>query len=128
MTVNRTDWSDLREFKNVDLTRSFILSWEDEGGSLQADVDLFLCPEHAFYEKPRPAEKACFRPACIEFPWCTAAHLEGEGSHSSYPHSLKDLRSGQIRAFARIGEGQYEISGDFGYVRVESGRPMVRLK
>ena len=31
------------------------------------DVDLLLQPDHPFYERPRPAEKVCIRPALIEF-------------------------------------------------------------
>jgi len=55
MTDDTTDWTDLREFKSVDLTQSFVLSWSTESESLLVDVDLFLCPDHTFFEKPRPA-------------------------------------------------------------------------
>ena len=65
-----TDWRKLREFAGTDLTKSFILSWGYEAGALLVDVDLHLLPGHPFYEKPRPAEKVCIRPAIIEFPYC----------------------------------------------------------
>ena len=38
-TIN---WTDLREFRAVDLTRSFILSWKMEADSLLIDLDLSL--------------------------------------------------------------------------------------
>ena len=61
-------WRQLREFADVDLTQSFVLSWHLDGEMLVVDVDLYLEPEHPFYEPPRPAEKACIRPAVVEFP------------------------------------------------------------
>lgn len=128
MSVDGTDWTELREFRNVDLTRSYLLSWSAEAGSLLADVDLYLCPEHPFYEKPRPAEKACYRPAYIEFPYCTALQRPGEAEKARFPDALENLGAGRILTFMRTGEGQYEITGEFGKVQVEAERPMVRLK
>ncbi|MFQ5546768.1 MAG: hypothetical protein ACE5FV_00640 [Woeseia sp.] len=78
MTVNITDWKELREFKAVDLTQPFILSRDTESGSLLIDLDLYLCPDHAFYEQPRPAEKTCFRPALLEFPYCCGIRPDSE--------------------------------------------------
>jgi len=49
MTGDVTDWRELREFKAVDLSKSFVLSWDTESESLLIDVDLFLCSDHAFY-------------------------------------------------------------------------------
>ncbi len=65
------NWTDLREFRATGLTDSFVLSWRMESDTLQVDLDILLMPEHAFYEKPRPAEGACIRPAMLEFPHCT---------------------------------------------------------
>ena len=70
MDPGRIDWRQLREFAGVDLTQSFVLSWKSQADTLSIDIDLFLCAEHPFYERPRPAEKVCIRPACIDFPWC----------------------------------------------------------
>ena len=56
-------WRDLREFAGVDLAKSFILSWHVEAETLVIDIDLYLEPEHPFYETPRPAEKVCIRAA-----------------------------------------------------------------
>lgn len=128
MSGESTDWTRLREFRNVDLTRSYLLSWSAAAGSLLADVDLLLCPEHPFYEKPRPAEKACWRPAFIEFPYCTAVYLAGESADNRFADGLDDLGGGRIRTFMRTGEGQYEIAGEFGAVQILAERPMVRLK
>jgi len=62
-TTSPTDWHKLHEFAAVDLAQSYILSWHVEPEALIIDIDIFLTAEHSFYEKPRPAEKVCIRPA-----------------------------------------------------------------
>lgn len=116
-----TDWRKLREFAGIDLCRSFVLGWESRAGLLTIDVDLLLTPEHAFYEKPRPAEKVCIRPAAIEFP-----HFERIESDEGV--SLDKLGTGAINGLQKTVDGRYVIEGDFGVVRIDAERPIVRLK
>ncbi len=116
-----TDWRQLHEFAAVDLTKSFVLGWEVEAGVLMIDVDLYLTPDHTFYEEPRPAEKVCIRPAAIEFP------LFG-GFDSERGTSVQDLATGAIGGMRRLADGRYEISGDFGVVLIDAERPIMRLK
>lgn len=129
MTDNVSDWRELREFKAVDLTRSFVLSWHTESETLLIDLDLFLCPDHAFYEEPRPAEKACFRPAILEFPYCSVL---SSGADTDNGQSVADIAAtlghGLIEGLRRIGEGRYEITGEFGQVEIDAERPLLRLK
>lgn len=122
-----TDWQRLREFTDVDLTRSFILSWHIESGTLFIDIDLFLRPEHPFYEKPRPAEKSCIRPACIEFPYCDGLKLDGAEDAEAVDIS-DNLGIGAITGLRRLADARYEISGDFGTVFVNAERPLLKLK
>ncbi len=122
-----TDWRQLREFAAVDLSRSFILSWHVESETLFVDVDLFLTPEHPFFEKPRPAEKVCIRPAFIEFPYCEGLSLEGS-TGGDLQETAVGLDHGSIEGFRRHADGRYEISGEFGNVFVNSERPLLRLK
>lgn len=129
MTDDVTDWTELREFKAVDLTKSFVLSWGTDSESLLIDLDLFLCPDHAFYEKPRPAEKACFRAALLEFPYCSAITF---GTDAAIGQSVADIADslghGQIGGLRRVGEGRYEVTGEFGQVVIDAERPLLRLK
>ena len=122
-----TDWRKLREFAVVDLTRSYILSWHTEAGTLFIDVDVFLTPEHPFYEKPRPAEKVCIRPAIVEFPFCNGITIGDEGP--SAPAEIAErLGAGKIAGLLRHEGGVYELTGDFGTVHVAAERPILRLK
>jgi hypothetical protein len=129
MTDDVTDWRELREFKAVDLTESFVLSWSTDAESLLIDLDLYLCPDHAFYEKPRPAEKACFRPAFLEFPNCSGITPGADTENGqSVPDIAARLGLGAIDGLRRIGEGRYEITGEFGQIEIDAERPLLRLK
>ena len=128
MSNDITDWKKLREFSGVDITQSFALSWHVESTALMVDLDLFLNKEHPFYEEPRPAEKACFRPAFLEFPDCTRACESGEVGESSVADAVKSFGAGKISGFRRTGDGQYEIRGEFGTIIFESDRPLLRIK
>jgi len=124
---DRIAWQRLREFAGVDLTRSFVLSWKVQSGTLVVDIDLFLCPEHPFYERPRPAEKVCIRPACIEFPWCDGlAH--GDDEDGELADVAGRIPLGAITEFVVVAEGHYELHGEFGNVSIRAERPVLRLK
>ena len=126
-TNTPTDWRKLREFAAVDLNQSFILSWHVESETLMIDVDLFLTPEHTFYEKPRPAEKVCIRTAIIEFPFCDGVTVDGI-TDVELADVVAGLGHGAIEGLQRHEDGRYEINGEFGTVFVSAERPLLRLK
>ena len=115
------DWRKLKEFVGVDLSKSFALSWRMESETLILDADVLLMPDHPFYEKPRPAEKVCIRAAVIEFPYCDAVSHDGEAQ------TVDALPHGAIETL-RVENGDYEIIGEFGTLRINSERPLLRLK
>ena len=121
-------WRKLREFADVDLTRSFILSWHVEGDTLMIDVDLFLEANHPFYEKPRPAEKVCIRPATIEFPYCASIESNIPGTSGELADVVEGLGLGGIEGLRRFHDGPFEIRGEFGKVRIDAERPILRLR
>jgi hypothetical protein len=122
------DWRKLREFADVDLTRSFVLSWQFEAETLLIDTDIHLLPDHPFYESPRPAEKVCIRPALIEFPFCVGISLDGASTGKEKSVSVGELGNGAIAGLRRRADGRYEIRGDFGVVTIEAERPILRLE
>lgn len=91
------------------------------------DVDLFLTADHAFYEKPRPAEKACIRPAIIEFPFFEGVTVDGIAA-VELTDVVAGLGHGAIEGLQRHEDGRYEINGEFGTVFVRAERPLLRLK
>jgi len=122
------DWRRLREFADVDLTRSFVLSWHYDKGALIVDVDLLLQPDHPFYERPRPAEKVCIRPALIEFPFCAAVECPGVADARDPRATVARLGAGRIDDLQSCGDGRFEIRGEFGLVSIEAERPLLRLR
>jgi len=130
-TTGATDWRRLREFSAVDLDQSFILSWHVESETLLVEIDVCLASEHPFYEKPRPAERVCIRPAVIEFPFCEQMTI-GEGGGDDLVRSSEEvaesLGHGAITGLQRHEDGRYEINGEFGTVFVTAERPLLRLK
>lgn len=126
--IESVDWRKLREFADVDLERSFVLSWNYEAGAILVDIDLLLLPEHPFYEKPRPAEKVCIRPALIEFPFCEAVEASAVPGEDDIATIVAGLGLGAITGLRLLADGHYEISGDFGDVEIEAERPLLRLR
>lgn len=132
MAEDTTDWSQFREFRAVELTQSFVLSWHYHDGSLLIDIDLCLCAEHRFYETPRPAENACYRQAIIEFPDCLQLLKRAEPDHCAAGGSIEEtiaaLGTGRISELLRTADGEYRIGGKFGNVAISADRPLLRIR
>lgn len=125
--TTRTGWRELREFADVDLTQSYVLSWQARLDTLLIDIDVYLEKGHPFYEQPRPAEKVCIRPALIEFPYVDECRI-GDSPPRQLSEIVADIGGGAIEDLTVSGEGCYEIRGEFGTVSVTAGRPVLRLK
>ena len=122
------DWSKLREFAGVDLTGSFVLTWHFQAGMLLIDSDILLLPDHPSYEKPRPAEKVCIRPAVMEFPFCTDVSVDGMKGSGNVKDFASRLGHGAITGLQRRADGRFELQGEFGEVIIEAERPVLRFK
>lgn len=120
-------WRELREFADVDLAKSFVLSWHVEAETLVVDIDLYLEPGHPFYERPRPAQIVCIRPAFIEFPYCDELQ-PAAGADGEVAEIAGNLGLGAISDFTVSDDGRYAISGEFGTVSIVAERPILRLK
>lgn len=121
-------WRQLREFADVDLSRSFVLSWHLEPATLLIDVDLYLMPEHPFYETPRPAEKVCIRAALIEFPFFVVLASDDLAEGTDAAEVIEGLGHGAISGLRRLADGRYELTGEFGRVLIDAERPILRFK
>lgn len=123
-----TDWRKLREFAAVDLTQSYVLSCDVQADTLLVDIDLFLTPDHPFYETPRPAQKVCIRPAVIEFPYCETITGDGIGNDRPVAEAARSIGPGAITGLRRLADGRYALSGGFGSICIDAERPILRLK
>ena len=121
------DWRRLREFADVDLEQSFVLSWHAGAGTLCVELDLCLMPSHPFYERPRPNEKRCIRAARIEFPDCSTFGRADEVDAPDPAARAAELGPGAIDSFNVMGDGRYRFCGRFGEVYVRAGRPILRF-
>ena len=126
-TEQTVDWRRLREFADVDLEQSFVLSWHVGAGTLCVEVDLCLMPSHPFYERPRPNEKRCIRPARIDFPDCSTFGGADEAAAPAPAERAAGLGRGAIDSLSVLGDGRYRFSGKFGEVYVRAGRPILRF-
>lgn len=129
--INATsnDWRELREFKDVDLSESFVLSWLMSGELLRLDIDLCLLPSHVFYESPRPAETACYRAAILQFPACTWLRRQGDTDVAQTAAAVATtLGHGKVTNFRRVSDGRYEIHGRFGKVEIAADRPILKIR
>ncbi|HNP36582.1 MAG TPA: hypothetical protein PKK10_12095 [Woeseiaceae bacterium] len=122
------DWRQLREFHDVDIGHSYILSWKMQADTLVIDVDLVLTEQHPFYVPLRPAQKACICAATLEFPACSLIVLDHEQRPATPAEVADTLRGGMIESLCRIDDGPYVISGKFGTVSVTAERPILRLQ
>ncbi len=121
-----TSWRDLREFRGVDLSGSYVLGWALDRGSLLVDLDVLLLPEHPFYERPRPSEKVCIRAATLEFPRCESVTHDERGLLDT-ADGLAALGTGKLANLCVYAEGVYEIEGRFGRITLEAERPVLAL-
>jgi hypothetical protein len=110
----------------IRISESYVLSWSTEAESLIIDADLLLTPDHPAFEEPRPAEKQCYRPAWVEFPWCTAVRALNRNGPAA--EVIRLLGDGKIRSLQAAGDGNWELAGEFGTVVIHSEAPMVRLR
>lgn len=121
-------WEAFREFRGIDLEASFLLSATMTGDMLKLEVDLVLTPDHALFEKPRPAQKACVRAGIVEFPYLDSLSIDENSIDSAdVAPSLALLQPGKIASLEVTGEGNYLLTGEFGTVAFESGRPVLHI-
>jgi hypothetical protein len=124
-----TPWTSLHEFRGVNLTASYVLSWRYKDGSLKLDCDVCLTREHALYEPPRPSEKGYILPAVIEFPGCDRLVVDAQpGENTPVGKLAAGLRHGRISNLQRIADGVYRLEGAFGTVTIHAERPLLRLR
>jgi hypothetical protein len=122
-----TLWTEMSEFDGVDLTESYVLGWRMDGNDLRFDLDVALVPGHPAYRPPRPDERTCYHRGTLIFPGARAVSglaLQDEVLGAVDATGERDY--GNIDTFEETG-GEFQLSGEFGDVRLKSARPRLEL-
>lgn len=115
------DWTELSEFKGIDLYDSFVLSWEHTSNKIVFNLEVSIWPQSTFYSKPEPNEHTCYRKASLSFTGIKEINglLPIETVKPTIdPDGTSDY--GTIEAFAQVING-YSITGEFGVVKILGG-------
>jgi hypothetical protein len=121
-------WTDISVFDRLDLTESFILSWTIEGGDVVFEADFLLIEGHPNYRRPSAGEWACFRRGTLKFP--NVRSLKGLPSMADVHPAIDangEIDYGHFDSLVEVVSGQFELSGDFGVVRLECDQPTVGI-
>lgn len=110
------DWYDFLPLSEVELQKSYLLSWGRQANDVLLEVDALLAPGHPMYEPPRPAEGGCFRPGELIFP--NAININVVPT---------DAPSGLIHFFVELEEGHYFLEGEFGRITIASDPPFFQF-
>jgi len=122
------DWTTISAFDRLDLSESFILSWLADNGDLLFEVDFALAEGHPDYCQPRLGERACFRRGTLRFPNVRSmARLPSMAEVRPAFDATGEIDYGHFDSFVEVASGQFEVSGDFGVLRLESDQPIVAV-
>jgi hypothetical protein len=122
------DWTAISSFHRLDLASSFIMSWTADGGELLFEVDFVLAEGHRDYREPPQGEWACFRRGTLKFPNARSiAGLRPMAEVRPAVDATSEIDYGHFDSFVEVRSGQFEVSGDFGVLQLESDQPIVAI-
>ena len=116
------DWTELSEFKGIDLNDSFVLSWEQTSDKIVFNLEASIWPQSPHYSKPEPNEHTCYRKASLSF--TGIKEINGlQPIETVKPTIDPDGTSdyGTIELLTQYSNG-YSIVGEFGAVKITGGQ------
>jgi hypothetical protein len=123
------NWTAMPAFHGLDLSESFISSWEHHENSLLVEADFVLTPDHPSFRPPVPDEWACFKRGKLTFP--NVRSTKGLRSMAEVRPAIDatgERDYGHFDSFVERAPGTFEVSGDFGTFTVESEQPIVEIR
>jgi hypothetical protein len=122
-------WLEIPALEAIDLTNSYVLSWNQSQNAVRFIMDFVLTQDHPLYTLPQDDEWACFRSGELVFSGAT--RITGLYSMDDVKPAIgatgeKDY--GCIDSLVEIGAGQYEVEGEFGTVSIKSEEPRVLIR
>ena len=116
------DWTELSEFKGIDLNDSFVLSWNKTSDKVEFNLEASIWPQSAYYIKPKSNEHTCYRKATLAI--LGAVEITGllpmdAVKPTTDPDGTEDF--GNIDSLIQSPNG-YSIAGEFGSVQISGGK------
>lgn len=116
------DWTELSEFKGIDLNDSFVLSWNQTNDKVEINLEASIWPQSAYYSKPKSNEYTCYRRATLTI--LGAVEVTGLLPMDAVkptidPDGTEDY--GNIDSLRQSSNG-YSIAGEFGIVQISGGK------
>lgn len=121
----KTEYPNFQGFENIFLEDSFVLKIKTSENLAEFLLEIILTEKHQMYSKPKPNEAYCYKKAIISFSnvenivWvevnmCPNIDIDGE------------VDFGNIDSFF-YEDNFYNISGDWGKVKIQSQNPTIKL-
>ena len=116
------DWTDISDFKGIDLNDSFVLSWNQTSDKVEINLEASIWPQSAYYIKPKSGEHTCYRRATLTI--FGAVEVTGLLPMDAVkptvdPDGTEDY--GTIDSLTQNSTG-YSIFGEFGLMHISGGK------
>ena len=116
-------YEQLPGLENVYLEDSWVLGVYESESSLSFDFDGVLTETHPRWQPPKPGEVHCYLRMELTFPSVRAIEWLARGTRPAVDATGEE-DWGHIDTFEFDGDS-YELSGDWGHVRLTSARPQI---
>ncbi len=122
------NWTEIPQFNDLDISESFILSWQQQEKCLCFEVEFVVCEGHPFYEAPTSNEWACFMKGRLKFNNLREVTQLPSMEHvKAATDANGEIDYGHFDTFVEKNPGVFHISGDMGEFIVRSEQPVVEL-
>lgn len=115
------NWTELKEFKGIDLNDSFVLDWLLTETELSFELEASIWPDSEFYQTPKPNQHTCYKSAELKFSnftKVTGLKLKSQTHASKEPDGSIDY--GNIDSLTKTNAG-YDLTGNFGNLQIQGG-------
>ncbi len=119
-----TGYETIPGLENLCLEDSWVLGVYESNASLSFDLEAVLTDQHPQWQMRKPGEQHSYRRLALTFPNVHRTEWLHRGGPPATDASGEHDR-GHVDTFV-VGVGTYELTGDWGHVRVAAGAPHVR--
>lgn len=114
-------------FKCIDLTDSFVLSWNANETEIIFKIEASLWPESPYYLQPKSNEYTCYRKCEIKFTGFTSySGLIEQSLITPTIDTDGSLDYGNIDSLTKTNQG-FKVMGEFGKLEIINGKVQVQF-